>query len=93
MKGQYWSYRDRKARKRTFRNLWVTRINAAVRGFDMTYSRFIEALAKAKIDIDRKILADLSRERAAGFRRDRAELEEGLRPVGKRDALPASRPV
>jgi large subunit ribosomal protein L20 len=60
MKGQYWSYRDRKARKRNFRNLWVVRINAAVRGFDMTYSRFIEALTKAKIDIDRKILADLA---------------------------------
>jgi large subunit ribosomal protein L20 len=60
MKGQYWSYRDRKARKRTFRALWVVRINAAVRSFDMTYSRFIEAMTKAKIDIDRKILADLA---------------------------------
>jgi large subunit ribosomal protein L20 len=60
MKGQYWAYRDRKTRKRNFRNLWVVRINAAVRSFDMTYSRFIEALAKAKIDIDRKILADLA---------------------------------
>jgi large subunit ribosomal protein L20 len=60
MKGQYWSYRDRKVRKRDFRGLWITRINAAVRGFDMTYSRFVEALAKAKIDIDRKILADLA---------------------------------
>jgi large subunit ribosomal protein L20 len=60
MKGQYWSYRDRKVRKRNFRNLWVARINAAARGLDMTYSRFIEALAKAKIDIDRKILADLA---------------------------------
>src|ERR1700744_6373197 len=60
MKGQYWSYRDRKARKRNFRNLWVTRINAAVREAGMTYSRFIEALAKAKIEIDRKVLADLA---------------------------------
>ena len=60
MKGQYWSYRDRKVRKRTFRHLWIARLNAAVRGFDLTYSRFIEALAKAKIEIDRKVLADLA---------------------------------
>jgi large subunit ribosomal protein L20 len=60
MKGQYWSYRDRKVRKRNFRALWIVRINAAVRSFDMTYSRFIAALTKAKIDIDRKILADLA---------------------------------
>src|SRR3977135_3844491 len=60
MKGQYWSYRDRKVRKRNFRALWIARINAAVRGFDMTYSRFVEALTKAKVDIDRKILADLA---------------------------------
>ena len=67
MKGQYWSYRDRKVRKRNFRNLWVARINAAVRGFDLTYSRFIEALTKAKIDIDRKILADLAVNDAPAF--------------------------
>ncbi len=67
MKGQYWSYRDRKARKRNFRNLWVARINAAVRGFDLTYSRFIEALAKAKIEIDRKVLADLAVNEPAAF--------------------------
>src|SRR5258708_13339825 len=59
MKGQYWSYRDRKVRKRDFRHLWIARINAAVRGFDLTYSRFIEALTKAKTDIAPKILADL----------------------------------
>jgi large subunit ribosomal protein L20 len=67
MKGQYWSYRDRKTRKRNFRNLWVARINAAVRGFDWTYSRFIEALTKAKIEIDRKILADLAVNEPAAF--------------------------
>src|SRR5258706_4256046 len=60
MKGQYWSYRDRKARKRTFRSLWVTRINAACRALDITYSRFAEALDKAKIEVDRKILAELA---------------------------------
>jgi large subunit ribosomal protein L20 len=60
MKGQYWSYRDRKARKRTFRSLWLTRINAACRLNDITYSRFAEALKKAKIEVDRKILSDLA---------------------------------
>jgi len=67
MKGQYWSYRDRKARKRNFRNLSVVRINAAVRGLDMTYSRFIEAMTKAKIEIDRKVLADLAVNEPAAF--------------------------
>lgn len=60
MKGQYWSYRDRKTRKRNFRALWVTRINAACRANGITYSRFTEALEKAKCVIDRKILADLA---------------------------------
>src|SRR5882672_7349757 len=60
MKGQYWSYRDRKVRKRTFRNLWIVRINAACRELGITYSRFVEALTKAKIEVDRKILADLA---------------------------------
>ena len=67
MKGQYWSYRDRKVRKRDFRHLWVARINAAVRTFDLTYSRFIEALKKAKIEIDRKILAELAVNEPAAF--------------------------
>ncbi len=60
MKGKYWNYRDRKTRKRNFRALWVTRINAACRALGITYSRFAEALDNAKIEIDRKILADLA---------------------------------
>ena len=60
MKGQYWSYRDRKVRKRNFRNLWIARINAAVRGFDLTYSRFIDGLSKSGIVVDRKVLSDLA---------------------------------
>jgi large subunit ribosomal protein L20 len=59
MKGQYWAYRDRKTRKRNFRNLWIQRINAACREHGTTYSRFIEGLAAANITIDRKTLADL----------------------------------
>ena len=59
--GQY-AYRDRKVKKRSFRALWIQRINAAVRAIDaeMTYSRFIAALAKAGIEVDRKVLADLA---------------------------------
>jgi large subunit ribosomal protein L20 len=59
MKAQYWAYRDRKTRKRNFRNLWILRINAACRQFGTSYSRFMEGLAAAKIEIDRKVLADL----------------------------------
>jgi large subunit ribosomal protein L20 len=57
--GQY-AYRDRRQRKRQFRALWIMRINAAARLFDLSYSRFINGLSKAEIEIDRKILADLA---------------------------------
>jgi large subunit ribosomal protein L20 len=60
MKAKYWAYRDRKTRKRNFRNLWIQRINAACRQFGTTYSRFMEGMAAAKIEIDRKTLADLA---------------------------------
>ncbi|MEP6822172.1 MAG: 50S ribosomal protein L20, partial [Chthoniobacterales bacterium] len=60
MKGQYWSYRDRKTRKRTFRYLWIQRLNAAVRAQGLTYSRFMEGLKAANIGLDRKILSDLA---------------------------------
>jgi large subunit ribosomal protein L20 len=60
MKAQYWAYRDRKTRKRNFRNLWIQRINAACRQFGTTYSRFMEGLAAAKIEVDRKVLSDLA---------------------------------
>ncbi len=59
MKGQYWAYRDRKTRKRTFRYLWIQRLNAAARANGMTYSRLAEGLKAAGIGLDRKILADL----------------------------------
>lgn len=54
------AYRDRKVRKREFRSLWITRINAAVRPFGLSYSRFIDRLAKADIRLDRKVLADMA---------------------------------
>ena len=61
------AYRDRKAKKRVFRSLWVTRINAAARAHDMTYSRLISALKKADVEIDRKILAELAYSDPTGF--------------------------
>ena len=67
MKGQYWAYRDRKTRKRTFRYLWIQRLNAAVRAQGLTYSRFAEGLKAANIGLDRKILSDLAITDAAAF--------------------------
>ena len=60
MKAEYWSYRDRKTRKRNFRNLWIARINAAVRANGLTYSRFMEGLAAIGNQLDRKVLSDMA---------------------------------
>ena len=57
--GQY-AYRDRRAKKRDMRALWITRINAAARGFDLSYSRMMSGLKKAGLEIDRKTLADIA---------------------------------
>jgi len=59
-KGLQYAYRDRRNKKRVFRALWITRINAAVRQHDMTYSVFINGLKKASIELDRKVLADMA---------------------------------
>ena len=59
-KGWEHSYRDRKKKKRNFRRLWITRINAAARENELTYSRFMNGLKCAGIDLDRKVLADLA---------------------------------
>lgn len=59
-KGLQYAYRDRRVRKRQFRALWIQRINAAARIHGLTYSRLIDGLAKAAIEIDRKVLADLA---------------------------------
>ena len=64
--GQY-AFRDRKNKKRTFRALWIQRINAGVRQFGLTYSRFINGLEKAGVDIDRKVLSDLAIREPAAF--------------------------
>jgi len=64
--GQY-AYRDRKTRKREFRRLWIARINAGCRANGINYSRFINGLKKANIDLDRKVLADLAATDEAAF--------------------------
>ena len=65
--GQY-AYRDRKNRKRSFRALWIQRINAAVREHGLTYGRFIDGLGKAGVEIDRKVLAELAVSEPASFK-------------------------
>jgi len=65
--GLQYSYRDRKTKKRTFRGLWQIRINAAARAAGLTYSRFIEGLKAAKVELDRKVLADLAATDAVAF--------------------------
>ena len=66
-KALQYAYRDRKQRKRVFRSLWIVRINAAVRAYGMSYSRFINGLATASIDLDRKVLADMAVNDQAAF--------------------------
>ena len=67
-KAMQYAYRDRKRKKRTFRALWIQRINAAVRAHGMTYGRFIHGLEKAGVAVDRKTLADIAVKDAAAFR-------------------------
>src|SRR5437868_3922321 len=62
-----YAYRDRRTRKRDFRQLWIARINAATRNSDLSYSRFMAGLHAAGIDVDRKILADLAVNDSAAF--------------------------
>jgi large subunit ribosomal protein L20 len=66
-KSMQYATRDRRAKKRTFRALWIQRLNAAVRPFGLTYSRFIDGLGKAGVEIDRKVLSDLAMREPAAF--------------------------
>jgi large subunit ribosomal protein L20 len=66
-KANQYAFRDRKRKKRTFRALWIQRLNAAVRPFGLTYSRFINGLNKAGVTIDRKVLSDLAIHEPAAF--------------------------
>lgn len=67
-RSKQYAYRDRKVRKRTFRALWIQRINAAARENGLTYGRFIDGLGKAGVEVDRKVLADLAVREPAAFK-------------------------
>ena len=75
--GQY-AYRDRRQRKRQFRVLWIARINAAARMHGMTYSRFMNGLKLAEIDLDRKVLADIAARDEAAFAAIAKQVETAL---------------
>lgn len=77
-KAQEYEYRDRKKRKGQFRRLWIQRISAATRAEDLTYSRFIEGLNAAGIEVDRKVLADLAVRDAEAFSAIVAAAKAGL---------------
>ena len=66
-KAAQYAFRDRKRKKRTFRALWIQRLNAAVRPHDLTYSRFIDGLGRAGVTVDRKVLSDLAIHEPAAF--------------------------
>ena len=66
-KGLTYAYRDRRAKKRNFRALWIQRINASVRQYGMTYSQFMGALAKNNVGLNRKVLADLAMNNPQAF--------------------------
>ena len=66
-KALMYAYRDRRARKRDFRRLWIARINAGARLNDLSYSKFMHGLRKANVDLDRKVLAEMALSDPAGF--------------------------
>lgn len=66
-KGMYYSYRDRKVKKRLFRALWIIRLSAACKEAGISYSKFIGGLAKAKVNINRKVLADIALKDKSAF--------------------------
>jgi len=89
-RGLAYAYRDRRQRKRSFRRLWITRINAAARAHDISYSRLIDGLSKANVTVDRKIMADLAVNDEAAFteivRIAKSALEDECPANGSREA-------
>jgi large subunit ribosomal protein L20 len=77
-KGLQYAYRDRRAKKRNFRGLWIQRINAGVREHGLTYSQFMNGIKKAGIEIDRKVLADLAGHEPAAFAQLCRQAQEAL---------------
>ena len=78
MKAGQYAYRDRRAKKRVFRALWIARINAAARNGGMTYSRFMNGLKRANVEVDRKVLADLAVMDKPAFARFMEQAKAGL---------------
>ncbi|NPB06322.1 MAG: 50S ribosomal protein L20 [Aquificae bacterium] len=78
MRALYYQYRDRRLRKREMRRLWIARINAAVRNYGLNYSTFINALKKAGIELDRKVLADLAVRDPEAFQKVVEEAKKAL---------------
>jgi large subunit ribosomal protein L20 len=81
-----YAYRDRRAKKGDFRQLWITRINAAARANGMTYNRFIQGLKAAEVEVDRKILAELAVNDAEAFASLAAVAKENLPTDAKKSA-------
>jgi large subunit ribosomal protein L20 len=82
-KGQAYAYVGRKHRKRDFRKLWIARISAATRPHGLAYSRFINALRKANILLDRKVLSDMAIRDSAGFEQLIGIAKQHLAPAAK----------
>ena len=78
LKADSYAYRDRKARKRVFRRLWILRINAAARAEGLSYNQFVAGLKKAEIGLDRKVLADLAVNDPAAFSQIAARAKAAL---------------
>lgn len=95
MRSLAYAYRDRKARKRDFRKLWIQRINAACKLNDMKYSRFINGLNRAGIEVNRKMLAEMAVNDAAGFTQLVELAKQGLvnEPVVKNTPTVVAEPV
>ncbi|WP_375460939.1 50S ribosomal protein L20 [uncultured Enterovirga sp.] len=79
-KAMQYAYRDRKNRKRTFRSLWIQRLNAASREHGLTYSRLVDGMAKAGIEIDRKVLSDIAIREPESFAAIVAQAKAALPP-------------
>src|SRR4249919_2786228 len=90
-KAQQYAFRDRKRKKRTFRALWIQRINAAVREHGLTYGRFIDGLLKAEIAVDRKVLSDIAITEPAAFAALVAQSKKALAYLGEIEKTTAER--
>ena len=90
-KALQYQFRDRKARKRNFRALWVQRINAAVREHGLTYGRFIDGLVKAEIAVDRKVLSDIAITEPSAFAAIVAQAKAALGYLGEIEKTTAER--